>query len=821
MRANNSWASKYLNFLIRHKKLINLFFLVSVIGSFFATKKLQLKTDFATLLPDNLPSVKNIRHLESRLGNTGILVVGVVSPNFEANKRFIEDLAKLMKPHVGPELRYLDYKYKDVEDFIYKFGLSYLSTDKLKEIHKIILESVEKKKDEAFSSFLGISEEKKKVPRFKDFAQKILDPSLRKFLDYREAYLSAEDGHVLAMAIRPSNELKSLAATTRLVNLVQDYIRKLNPKNYDPEMQTSLSGNIKQSVEEYETLKKDLFDTSLLLVSLILGVLFLFFWNFSILGLLSVSLVSAVLWTFALTYFHIGYLNSQTAFLGSIVVGTGINYGIIYLARVIEYLRSGNNIFNSVYLAIENSLIATVIASGSTAIAFCSLFITENKGLSQFAFIGGIGVCFCWLVSFTFLPLWTYQLLENGIMKIKKHPFSYAVGRWSVAASHWILRKPWIVGSFIVVCSFLSFVGFHQISNDLIEYNFDKVRNRNIVAPEIQSLRKRVHKVFSVNLNPSIILTDSQEKAKLICPSFYALKKTIPPEINMLDECLSLQHYLPPEAKISHEKRDWLLKLKTLFEDRLVRDSEYGVRLAHFAKNMELRVPTLKDMPDQMLHRFRENNGNLGLYAYVYPDSEKPINDGRNLIEFTNRLKDMPLIPTGETVSAAGNSFVFADLLEGIKRDAPLVSIISFVGVLLITFFLSGGWKSALFLGACLSLGVLWMFGMQGFAGIKYNFFNFIALPLTFGIGVDYPANVFVRCRQENFKNMHTIIRNSGTAVILCSLTTIIGYYTLVGSASQALDSFARIALYGEITCLIVAILVVPWGIERFKRNSK
>ena len=104
---------------------------------------------------------------------------------------------------------------------------------------------------------------------------------------------------------------------------------------------------------------------------------------------------------------------------------------------------------------------------------------------------------------------------------------------------------------------------------------------------------------------------------------------------------------------------------------------------------------------------------------------------------------------------------------------------------------------------------------------MKYNFFNFIALPLTFGLGVDYPINVFVRCKQEGFKNISKVIRGSGSAVILCSLTTIIGYYTLLGAASQALASFAQLALFGEISCLVVAVVGVPWALKVFRGHFK
>jgi hypothetical protein len=47
----------------------------------------------------------------------------------------------------------------------------------------------------------------------------------------------------------------------------------------------------------------------------------------------------SLLWTFGLTRLTIGYLNSSTGFLVSIIAGNGINYGIMYRARYIEARR--------------------------------------------------------------------------------------------------------------------------------------------------------------------------------------------------------------------------------------------------------------------------------------------------------------------------------------------------------------------------------------------------------------------------------------------------------------------------------------------------
>ena len=46
--------------------------------------------------------------------------------------------------------------------------------------------------------------------------------------------------------------------------------------------------------------------------------------------------------------------------------------------------------------------------------------------------------------------------------------------------------------------------------------------------------------------------------------------------------------------------------------------------------------------------------------------------------------------------------------------------------------------------------------------------------------------------------------------VILASLTTIFGYATLLIADNQALASFGSLAIVGEVTCLITALVMVP-----------
>jgi hypothetical protein len=57
---------------------------------------------------------------------------------------------------------------------------------------------------------------------------------------------------------------------------------------------------------------------------------------------------------------------------------------------------------------------------------------------------------------------------------------------------------------------------------------------------------------------------------------------------------------------------------------------------------------------------------------------------------------------------------------------------------------------------------------------------------------------------------MARVLRETGSAVALCSATTIIGYGSLWVADNQALAGFGVLASLGEVTCLCAALVVLP-----------
>ena len=64
-----------------------------------------------------------------------------------------------------------------------------------------------------------------------------------------------------------------------------------------------------------------------------------------------------------------------------------------------------------------------------------------------------------------------------------------------------------------------------------------------------------------------------------------------------------------------------------------------------------------------------------------------------------------------------------------------------------------------------LVVGVLWLLAATMLLGIKINFVNFIAFPITFGIGVDYAVNVMARYLRDGGRDVAAAVRGTGGAV--------------------------------------------------------
>jgi predicted RND superfamily exporter protein len=100
-----------------------------------------------------------------------------------------------------------------------------------------------------------------------------------------------------------------------------------------------------------------------------------------------------------------------------------------------------------------------------------------------------------------------------------------------------------------------------------------------------------------------------------------------------------------------------------------------------------------------------------------------------------------------------------------------------------------------------------------------------VALPITIGIGADYALNVLKRREVSGKDELYRVVVETGGAVILCSMTTILGYLALLLSINGAVRSFGLASAAGELTTVLAAVLFLPaalfWKASRKRARAR
>jgi hypothetical protein len=104
--------------------------------------------------------------------------------------------------------------------------------------------------------------------------------------------------------------------------------------------------------------------------------------------------------------------------------------------------------------------------------------------------------------------------------------------------------------------------------------------------------------------------------------------------------------------------------------------------------------------------------------------------------------------------------------------------------------------------------GGLMMFGVLGYLGVNLNPANLIVLPLVLGIGVDDGVHVVHDFRMQTGR--YRTSASTINAIVLTSLTSIIGFGSMMVAAHRGLYSVGLVLVVGVGCCLFVSLVMLP-----------
>jgi predicted RND superfamily exporter protein len=582
-------------------------------------------------------------------------------------------------------------------------------------------------------------------------------------------------------------------------------------------LDVGFGGDIPTAIAEREALLDDIGVVSLVAVLLVFGSIVAFFRSGRALLYVGACVGLGTSVAFGIAAVAFGRLNAATSFLGSIIVGNGINYSIIYLARYTEQRRSGLGLREAALDAAVTCSRPTWLAALAASLSYLSLAATSFRGFSEFGVIGGVGMVACWLATFLLLPACIAIFDEKrGYATGKDGQSRFSLPGWltKFASDH---PRPIAIAAGVVLLA--SLVPAANYLHDPWEYNFSRLRSQSSDRAGANHYSSLADKVFVSRGAPVLVLADTMNEAPEVARRALAVDRK-ENHGKFLEKAETIFDRLGGEPEEVREKLDALGRIREhvdVLSRHLSGDDLTSVR--EFRPPESLRAPRVSDLPKQLLEQFTETNGRVGTPVYLTLNRGISQSRGENLLKIADLL-DTLRSSSGAPLPDAGRATVFAEMIRSMTHDAPRATLLSLLAVIVVSLLVTSEVRSALCVLASLLLAVVLLVVTAALSGLRLNFLNFVALPLTFGIGVEYAINIQDRARfVDGIRNAG---RSVGGAVALCSLTTIFGYGALLFADNLALQSFGHYAIVGEAVCLGSALIVLPATLTLLaKKNAR
>ena len=795
----------------------------------------DLRTDLRELLPQGAPAAVGLQELEKRIGGLASLAVVVRTDDLKAGERFVDALAEKLRVLPSSMVSSVFYRIDEERDFFEAHGALYAEEKDLEQVRDALASRRAEATRKANPLVVDLDDESEPAAKSSGPDQAALDAALDRLRTafgkvdhYIDGYLAGEGGKTLVVLLRPPGSAVSLSDNQRLFGMVEQIVNGLKPATFHKSLRIGYGGEVRGVIEAQEALVRDLLVSSILVLGAVGVGLLLYYRAWRAIPLLVLPLFSGVALTFALSRAVIHYLNPNTAFLGSIIIGNGINAGIILLARYFEERRRGNSVGTALPVALKTTWLGTFAASAAAAASYGSLATMSFRGFNQFGFMGLAGMLICWVTTYLLMP--PLIAVAERARPLRERRRSRING-WVAAPYARLLTRYTRTATFAsLLLTALAVIGLVRFAREPIDYDFRHLGSREGLKDGAAYWDTHVDAVLQSYQTPTVVMTETAQKAQTVAYALEAAKEDPGslgdiPELNnetrksaaeTIDSVATLQKLVPDHQA---KKIDLLKEIfrsiappagaAGLIDPRVLQALPEDLRptLLRLRERTKLEPVTLGDVPRRLVQPFVEKDGHRGRLVLVYPTLATDSKNGRAQILHARLVRGVASkVDPGALV--AGQIVLTSDIIDAITGDGGFAALLSFLAVAILTVLVMRSLRDAWWVLGSLCLGVLGMFGALGALSLRLNFVNFAVLPITFGIGVDYAVNFYQRYRQST--SVEDALAASGGAVTLCSATTIIGYATLVTADNMAIQSFGLTAVIGELTCLSAALFALP-----------
>ncbi len=688
----------------------------------------------------------------------------------------------------------------------------------------------------------------------------LLDIDLQKLVGVSR-YRVSDDGRLLLMEVSSTKNIARIDDTMKFQSLLQAHIDDILQVN--PEVTISMTGFPVILKEESSAMLNNLWLVTLLGLIGILAVFVIGFERVALPSLAGIPLLMGMTWTLGLQALVYGELTLFSMAVPVLFFGVGIDFAIHIMSNFVELRAAGETPEAALQKTFDKIGAGLLTGALTTAAAFLVLLISEYYGLRALGFTAGVGVLMALCAMLVSLPcllvIWDRRnaRAHRPLPLVNFAPLGY-VGKT-------VRRHRYMVLAFFL---FATVAFAYNATSVGLDSNYMSSLPRDL--PAIKTQDKILERFGTANDN-IILIVDNLEQAERArkealaastIADVFSASSLIPPDQDKKRPYIEtlkkrLEAVLPHGEPVRHpydEKelgilKDRVAKLKgSLLEYSILaavlydqETQELVGKLRDKVNRIDYRIQTVSADRFRYLDRLleRELHKTVALARQITENtsvSEEDLpssivdrmrgKDGRWLV--IARPRSNPFIDEFRTVLLKELSGIDAEIAGQIPIShrtmhilqdeiPPLTSYIFLIVSVLVLVGLRRV-RGALLALIPLVVGIVWMVGIMGVMGMRFNLVSVLAVPLTVGIGIDNGVHIYHRVRLE--RGLSNTLLHTGKAVVLTSLTTGIGFGSLMLSIHPGFFSLGLVTTIGIFSCLIVSIFLLPALIAIFDEDT-
>lgn len=825
------------NIIINHYKKILIITTFITLFSLYKSKDLEISTQFVDLLPQNDSYSVLYNKAIKKYNSLDPIIIGVYGERESiqlSQKKIIKTLKKIDEIISIEPNDNLDYINKNILLLMKKRylqdNINYFNSKSYYQFFKSINDQFENSYIDDENNFKkNINYFSNQINSFHSFFKAISQNKIEKRdidnLFFGDHQLISPDGKLGIIIIKHSIDSNDMLKINDFVNRLEKNLKILEQDN---NIKISLTGTPVIIRDEIKTSTRDMNLSSILSLILILIIFKYAFNNLKYFFLASISLITGIIWTLAVTYYIYGKLNILTAMMGAILIGLGIDYNIYIITLYKELLKKKIDSRLAIKKIFRTNIRSIIMGSATTSISFIMFGISSFDGFSQFGVVLGIGIILTTVAAILILPslLMIFIRSDKGIYMVSSHNIVNKINNY-----------PKILILIFSILIIISIFNLHKIE---FEKDMMKLEAKGL---ESVKLNRDIIKKFRLSSDISFFLSETKKENDELFKIIDNLKT--------VKEVDSLTNYLPP----TKEQKEKIGMINKALKEKIDISGDLKKEIKRFKNNLIELSDLAYSMGETDLYKLLDrvyndsslnnllNNNHILLKNEV--DFFKHWRENYNLIN-TDKILDLTLVPntiknsylskdnqflsiifptndiwiehfqnihlkelnsTNKMITGTGQ--IFIRVIETEIKEGKKILFYSFIAIFLFILLDFKSLKFAILTLIPLVSTVIITLGIMAIFKLKFDAVNIMAIPLIIGLGIDDGIHVIHIYRLK--KDIKSSINHTIKAISLTTITTISAFGSLLISKYRGFIGFGLIlSIALLIAYLSTLFLLIP-----------